>query len=167
VIDPAPQPGDAEYLPQRRMTMLSGHVFEAAVQPIGPVTGRFYGDAGDGEHLLRGGFRDRYPADAGRDLVADGGPRAQWSEPLWGMNDSATEYRSRYLVALDEPSAAGRPQFAPRSLAMRPSATAVPVRSFGEPSGVATRRTVAPGRVTRWNQSSLVWPEYGPAGGGG
>lgn len=158
------QEGDAEYLPHRRLTVLSGHVFPAAVQPIGPVTGRFYGDAGDGEQrIAQNGLR---PEDAGRDLVADGGPRAQWSAPLWGMNDAATEYRTRYLVALDAPSAAGRPQFAPRSMAMRPSATAVPVRAFGEPAGVQTRRVVAPGRVTRWEQPNLVWPEFGTRGGG-
>jgi hypothetical protein len=155
----------------RDVRLLQGAYFPPAVQPIGPCTGLFFGDAGDGEHPINEGGRGaiaRYPQDAGRDWPADTPARGQgfvqWSPPLWGMDDSATEYRTRFLVALDEPSAAGRPQFAPRSLAMRPSATALHPRVFGEPSGVATRRTVAPGRVTRWNQPSLVFPEFGPGG---
>ena len=164
----APQPGDDTYLPQRRLTMLSGHVFPAAVSPIGPVPGRYFGDAGDGEHPINEGGRGsraRYPQDAGRDLISDGGAQVQWAPPFWGMRYSAVDFRNRFFVALDEPNAAGRPQFAPRSMAMRPSATALHPRIFGEPGGVQTRRMVAPGRVTRWEQPSLVWPEFGSKGG--
>jgi hypothetical protein len=153
-------------LPERKLRALNGAIFEPAVQPISWWQGPLYGDAGDGEHSISGnggGIHNRYPQDAGQRLSADNAGAVAFTafgHPRWGMSDAATEYRSRYLVALDLPSIA-RPHFAPRSLAMRPSAEALPVRLSGEPPGVQTRRTVAPGKVTRWEQSSIVWPQFG------
>lgn len=141
---------------------IGGSIFPAASSAIGPGQGTLYGDAGDGEHQYSLPGIRRAMRDAGRDMVADGGGRDQWSPPLWGMERANSEYRTRFLVALDQPSVA-RPRFA--VFAMRPSATAIHPREFGEPGGVQTRRMVAPGRVTKWGQPSLVWPELGTRNG--
>lgn len=154
-----PQSADPEWEPNRYRS-IRGYVFPPAGQALTAGQGTLYGDAGDGEHEFTVPGAARASKDAGRDTMSDGGWRGQFAAPFWGMLGAIFDFRSRYLVALDQPSIA-RPQFAPRSMAMRPSAMAVSVREFGEPPGVQTRRTVAPGRVTQWGQATLMWPQFG------
>lgn len=147
-------------------SQLRGNVFPAARQAL-PITGSvWWGDAGDTEFDYGSAPNLRY-ADAGRDTLADGGPRDHQSS-AYGMADAYDSFRKRFLNTLNlgklirlQRATVGNGQSD-----MRPTAEAVNRLTHGYPASPAVSRQpggrmVAPGRVTRWPMTSLAWSPMG------
>jgi len=145
-----------------------GHIFPAATQARGLTASVYWGDAGEGEHPIQMYAR---PDNAGRDTLPDrrrGAADTQW-DPAFGMEGANDSIRMRFLNSINlgkfiRPTIGaymnGRSD-------MRPSAVAIHPRVAGEPLPVSRLpggRMVAPGRVTRWEQASLIWPQMGKGG---
>lgn len=157
--------GDGYYPPDG----LSGSIFPAAVQARGLTASVYWGDAGDGEYDIGGRTSPIWmdPSNAGRDTVPTlrpGRGDSQW-DPAYGMEGANTSFRYRFLNSLNlgkfiRPTIGaymgGRSD-------MRPTATAIHPRTGGEPppQSITRGRMVAPGKVTSWEQSSLIWPRFG------
>ena len=153
-------------------TRISGNVFPSAFQPRGLTASVYWGDAGDGERPFDPPLGNLDPANAGRDTLPTlhGGPGSptgdsQW-DPSWGMAGANTSFRYRFLNSLNL-GKLFRPtigSYMNGRSDMRPVATAIHPRAFGEAKPVQSLtggRTMAPGRVTNWEQASLVWPRFG------
>lgn len=152
---------------------VSGNVFPAARQARGLTASVYWGDAGDGEY----GILDHSPiwmdtSNAGRDTVPTlrpGSRDSQWDD-AWGMRGANTEFRNRFLVSLNLGKFI-RPTIGSYMNGRsdeRPTAMAISPRVFGEPRPILSQtrgRMMAPGKVTSWNQASLVWPRFGQAQG--
>lgn len=163
---------DAERDPHAQ---LSGNVFPAAFQPRGLTASVYWGDAGDGENdILRNSPIWMDESNAGRDTVPTlrpGSQDGQW-DPGYGMRGANTSFRYRFLNSLNlgkfiRPTIGsymnGRSD-------MRPVAMAIHPRAYGEAQPTLSRtggRMMAPGKVTNWNQASLVWPRFGQGGANG
>lgn len=152
-------------------TRISGNVFPAAFQPRGLTASVYWGDAGDGEYDFRPPL-SLDPSNAGRDTVPTlrpGSQDAQW-DPAFGMRGANNTRRMRFLNSLNLGKFI-RPRigsYMNGGSDMRPTATAIHPRAYGElvPQQSLTRgRMVAPGRITRWEQASLIWPQFGSRDG--
>jgi hypothetical protein len=149
-------------------SQLRGNIFPAATQPVGFTASVYWGDAGDGEHdILSTGRIWMDESNAGRDTLPTlrpGSQDKQWDD-AFGMRGANTSFRYRFLNSLNlgkfiRPTIGsymnGRSD-------MRPTATAIHPRTMGEPPpmSITGGRMMAPGRVTRWEQASLIWPRFG------
>jgi hypothetical protein len=158
-------PEDSGFQERDPQQHLRGNVFPAARQARGLTGAIWWGDNGSTERPLSA--LDSRTPDIGRDTVADGGPRVQW-DPAYGMDDARDSFRYRFLNSLNlgkliRPYRAtignGRSD-------MMPAAEAVNRLTMGYPatppvSNQPGGRMVAPGRVTRWPMTSLIWQPMG------
>lgn len=146
---------------------VSGNIFPSAFQPRGLTASVYWGDAGDGEY-------DFIPplsldaSNAGRDTVPTlrpGAADAQW-DAAWGMRGANTTRRMRFLNSLNLGKLI-RPtigSYMNGRSDIRPMAEAIHPRAYGElvpQQSLTGGRMVAPGRITNWEQASLVWPRFG------
>ena len=151
-------------------TRISGNVFPSAFQPRGLTASVYWGDAGDGEIPIGMPTSPIWMdvTNAGRDTVPTlrpGFQDSQW-DPAFGMEGANTSFRYRFLNSLNlgkfiRPTIGaymnGRSD-------MRPVATAIHPRAYGEMKPQLSQtggRMTAPGRVTNWEQASLIWPRFG------
>jgi hypothetical protein len=147
-------------------SQLAGNIFPAADQARAITGTVWWGDTGLSENPIDEREGPRFD-DAGRDTVADGGPRVQF-QGEYGMWDARDTFRYRFLNSLNlgkliRPYRAtvgnGRSD-------MMPAAEAVNRLTLGYPAtpAVSNRpggRLVAGGRVTRWPLNSLIWKPMG------
>lgn len=148
---------------------INGNVFPPARQARGLTASVYWGDAGDSERPYSVPLSLNVAA-GGQDTVSNRGAGSQVSEPFWGMQDAWDSFRYRFLNTLNlgkiiRPTVGsymnGRSD-------MRPVAEAIHPRAMGEVTPVLSRtggRMMAPGKVTRWEQASLVWPRFGQSPG--
>lgn len=160
-------PGEGAHQRDPR-SQLEGNVFPAADQARALTGSVWWGDSGLSENDYKA-LRLRVD-DQGRDTVADGGERAQFST-AYGMADSRDSFRHRFLNTLNlgkliRPYRAtvgnGRSDMMPAAEAVSRLATGYPATPAV--SRLPGGRMVAPGRVTRWPLSSLIWQPMGVRG---
>jgi hypothetical protein len=158
---PSAMDNDSGRNPQKHV---GGSIFPAARQGQAITASVYFADDGGHRYGYHKAGKPRF-ADAGRDTVADGGRRAQWSD-AWGMAGAELTFRNRWMQTLNLGKFI-RPRIGAMMdgrTDMRPTAIAIPPRSFGNPLPVSVLpggRMVAPGRVTRWQQASNIWPTMG------